>query len=179
MPVGIQVNDRDWHERIDAATRAKFDYILADTMIMGTWPDGRAKRLWTVTSADDLGDAEAWMDAYVAHTLRILDEPISILANPMYLPAPFAPHHRRLWTPARMKAVIAKAVAKGVAIEIQAGSPWPTPPFLKMAKEMGAKFSFGTNNFDGAPKDLTRWLDAIVWLDLKGTDIWTPDCLAK
>lgn len=73
MPVGIQVNDRDWFRRIDAATRAKFDYILADTMIMGKLPNGR----------------------------------------------------------------------------------------------------------DRAPKDLTRWLDAIMWLDLHGEDIWTPECLRR
>ena len=78
-----------------------------------------------------------------------------------------------------MKAVISKAVARGIAIEIQAESPFPSPKFLRMAKSMGAKFSFGTNNFDPAPKDLTRWLDAITWLDLHGDDIWSPACLKK
>ena len=39
---------------------------------------------------------------------------------------------------------------------------------------MGAKFSFGTNNFDARPKDLSRWLEAIVWLDLGPNDIWNP-----
>ena len=39
---------------------------------------------------------------------------------------------------------------------------------------MGAKFSFGTNNFDPGPKDLSKWLEAIVWLDLGPSDIWTP-----
>ena len=39
---------------------------------------------------------------------------------------------------------------------------------------MGAKFSFGTNNFDPTPKDLSRWLEAITWLDLKASDIWMP-----
>ena len=51
--------------------------------------------------------------------------------------------------------------------------------FLRLAKEMGAKFSFGTNNFDPTPKDLSRWLEAITWLDLKGSDIWTPSCLKR
>ncbi len=37
---------------------------------------------------------------------------------------------------------------------------------------MGAKFSFGTNNYDAAPKDLSRWLEVILWLDLKADDIW-------
>ena len=66
---------------------------------------------------------------------------------------------------------------KGIAIEIQADSPYPRPKFLRLAKEMGAKFSFGTNNFDPTPKDLSRWLEAITWLDLKGEDIWSPKCL--
>ena len=179
MPVGIQVNDRDWFRQIDARTRERFDYILADTMIMGKLPNGRDKRLWLVKDMADIGDPEKWMEEYVAHNLRILDEPISILANPTYLPAPLAPMYDRLWTEARMKAVISRAVARGIAIEIQAESPFPSPKFLRMAKSMGAKFSFGTNNFDPAPKDLTRWLDAITWLDLHGDDIWSPACLKK
>ena len=171
MPVGIQVNDRDWFREIDAATRAKFDYILADTMIMGKLPDGRDNRLWMVKSVDD---ADAWMGKYMAHNLQILDEPISILANPTYLPDPLAADYDRLWTEDRMRQLIAKAVKRGIALEIQAGSPFPRPKFLRLAKEMGAKFSFGTNNFDPTPKDLSRWLEAITWLDLKGSDIWTP-----
>ena len=179
MPVGIQVNDRDWFRQIDSATLAKFDYILADTMIMGKLSNGRDKRLWLVTDPADIGDPEEWMEEYVAHNLRILEEPISILANPTYLPAPLAPMYGKLWTEKRMKAIISKAVDRGIAIEIQAGSPYPSPKFLRLAKEMGAKFSFGTNNFDPAPKDLTRWLDAITWLDLKGGDIWSPACLKR
>ena len=179
MPVGIQVNDRDWYKQIDAPTLAKFDYILADTMIMGKLPNGRDKRLWLVKDISEIGDPEKWMDEYVAHNLRILDEPISILANPTYLPAPLNGLAEKLWTEERMKAVISKAVEKGIALEVQAESPYPSPKFLKLAKSMGAKFSFGTNNFDGVPKDLTRWLDAIMWLDLKGGDIWTPACLKR
>ena len=174
MPVGIQVNDRDWFEQIDAATRAKFDYILADTMIMGKLPSGRDNRLWMVK---EVADPDRWMSDYFAHTMRILGEPISILANPTYLPEPLAAAYDRLWTEGRMRAVIAKAVERGIALELQAGSPYPRPKFLKLAKEMGAKFSFGTNNFDPTPKDLSRWLEAIVWLDLRAEDIWSPNCL--
>ena len=174
LPVGIQVNDRDWFRQIDAETRAQFDYILADTMIMGKLPNGRDNRLWLVKDISQIGDPEKWMDAYVKHNLRILDEPISILANPTYLPAPLDAMADRLWTEERMTAIIRKAVARGIAIEIQAESPYPRPAFLKLAKKMGAKFSFGTNNFDRAPKDLSRWLEAITWLDLQASDIWQP-----
>ena len=174
MPVGIQVNDRDWFRQIDAETRAKFDYILADTMIMGKLPSGRDNRLWMVT---EIADPDKWMADYFAHTMRILGEPISILANPTYLPKPLKDDYERLWTEERMKAVVGKAVERGIALEIQAGSPYPSLKFLKLAKEMGAKFSFGTNNFDPTPKDLSRWLEAITALDLRADDIWSPSCL--
>jgi len=174
LPVGIQVNDRDWFRQIDAKTRAQFDYILSDTMIMGKLPNGRDRRLWLVKDLAEIGDPEAWMEEYVKMNLQILDEPISILANPTYLPTPLNAMADKLWTPARMKAIIEKAVARGIALEIQAESPYPRPAFLKLAKEMGAKFSFGTNNYDAAPKDLSRWLEVILWLDLKPEDVWTP-----
>ena len=171
MPVGIQVNDRDWFRQIDAETLARFDYILADTMIMGTLPSGRANRLWMVK---EIPDPDKWMDEYFAHVMRVLDEPISIYANATYLPTPIAAEYDRLWTEERMRAVIAKAVERGIALEIQAESPFPRPQFLRLAKKMGAKFSFGTNNFDPGPKDLSRWLEAITWLDLGPNDIWQP-----
>ena len=171
MPVGIQVNDRDWFEKIDAGTRAQFDYILADSMIMGKLPSGRDNRLWMVT---EIPDADKWMEEYFAHVMKILDEPISIYANPTYLPTPIAAEYDRLWTEERMRAVIARCIEKGIAIEIQAESAFPRPAFLRLAKEMGAKFSFGTNNFDPGPKNLSKWLEAIVWLDLGPSDIWTP-----
>ena len=171
MPVGVQVNDRDWFRQIDAETRAQFDYILADTMIMGTLPSGRANRLWMVK---EIPDPDKWMEEYFAHVMKVMDEPISIYANATYLPTPIAAEYDRLWTEDRMRAVIAKAVEKGIALEIQAESPFPRPKFLKLAKEMGAKFSFGTNNFDPGPKDLSRWLEAITWLDLGPNDIWNP-----
>ena len=173
LPAGIQVNDRDWFLQIDAETRACFDYILADTMIMGKLPSGRDNRLWLDQSIQDV---PSWMAAYVEHTLRILGEPITILANPTYLPNEIAEGYDELWTDERMKAVIGKAIDRGIALEIQAGSPFPRPKFLRLAKTMGAKFSFGTNNFDPTPKDLSRWLDVIEWLDMTPNDIlWTVE----
>ncbi len=168
MPVGIQVNDRDWFRQIDAQTRAKFDYILADTMIMGKRPDGRDNRLWELQS---IPDPEAWIARYMNHHRQILNEPITIWANPTYLPKEIEHLYDRLWTEERMRELIALAVKNKIAIEIQAESLYPRPKFLKLAKEMGAKFSFGTNNFDYKPKDLSRWLEVIEWLDLKPADI--------
>ena len=171
LPVGIQVNDRDWFRQIDKETLAKLDYVLADTMIMGVRPDGRSNRLWEPQNIDD---PEKWMERYFEHNMRILDEPISILANPTYLPSCIAGKYDSLWTDERMRKLVDKAVARGIALEIQAESSFPRPKFLRIAKEMGAKFSFGTNNFNSRTKDLSRWLEAIVWLDLGPSDIWHP-----
>ncbi len=168
MPVGIQVNDRDWFKQIDAATRAKFDYILTDTMIMGKLPNGRDNPLW---EDQVIPDPEAWMERYMKHHVQILNEPITIWANPTYLPKEIEHLYDKLWTEVRMRTVIALAVKNNIAIEIQAESVYPRPKFLKLAKQMGAKFSFGTNNFDYKPKDLSRWLEVIEWLDLRPEDI--------
>jgi len=172
VPVGIQVNDRDWFTQIDPAQRKRLTYVLADTMIMGVTAEGKPRRLWL--PGVTIEDPAAWMVEYMAHNLRILDEPISILANPTYLPPCIANRYNELWTEERMRQVIAKAVSKGIALEIQAGSDFPKPAFLKLAKSMGAKFSLGTNNFDDKTKDLARWFEAIELLDLKPADLWSP-----
>ena len=172
LPIGIQVNDRDWFTQIDPAQFKRLDYVLADTMILGVTAEGKPRRLWLPDVT--IADPEAWMLEYFAHNLRILDEPISILANPTYLPPCIANLYDQLWTEARMRQVIAKAVAKGVALEIQAGSDFPKPAFLKLAKSMGAKFSFGTNNFDDKAKDLSAWFKAIALLDLQPADLAKP-----
>lgn len=168
LPVGIQVNDRDWFIQIDQETRNAFDYILADTMIMGKLPSGRDNRLWLDQS---IPAPAQWMEQYIKHNLQILGEPITILANPTYLPKEIAHLYDELWTKERMMLIIDKAVANNIALEIQAGSLFPRPNFLKLAKDAGAKFSFGTNNFDPAPKDLSKWLETIQWLNLTADNI--------
>jgi hypothetical protein len=172
LPVGIQVNDRDWFTQIDPALLKRLDFILADTMIMGVTAEGKPRRLWLPGVTID--DPEAWMKEYFTHNLRILDEPVSILANPTYLPPCISNRYDQLWTEPRMRQLIAKAVDKGVALEIQAGSAYPKPAFLKLAKSMGATFSFGSNNFDDKTKDLSRWFEAIEFLDLQSADLPSP-----
>ena len=170
IAVGIQVNDRDWFKQIDPVLLKRLDFVLADTMIMGVNAEGKPRRLWLADVSID--NPEAWMEEYMAHNLQILDEPVSILANPTYLPACIANRYDELWTEVRMKTIIAKAVEKGVAIEVQAGSAFPKSSFLRLAKSMGAKFSFGTNNHDDKVKDLSAWLNAIELLDLRPENLW-------
>lgn len=170
LRIGIQVNDRDWYVQIDPSLRKRLDFILADTMIMGITAAGKPRRLWLPDVAID--DPEAWMLEYFNHNLRVLGEPISILANPTYLPPCIAHLYDQLWTETRMRQIIAKANENGIALEIQAGSNFPKPGFLKLAKSMGAKFSFGSNNFDDKVKDLSCWFAAIDLVDIQPTDLW-------
>ena len=169
LRVGIQVNDRDWYQQIDPALFQKLDYVLADTMIMGITTTGTPQRLWFPDVK--IADPEAWMRDYLAHNLRILNEPITILANPTYLPPCISNRYEQLWTEERMKLVIAKAVERNVALEIQAESPYPKPAFIRLAKKMGAKFSFGSNNFADKTKDVSVWFDAIEAYDLKPENV--------
>jgi hypothetical protein len=121
-----------------------------------------------------IDDPEAWMKRYVKHNLRVVAEPITILANPTWLPEPVAHLYDELWTDGRMARVIQAAIDNNVALEINAGSGYPSERFIRMAKKMGAKFTFGSNNFDDKPHDMTRCLEAIEKYGLTKADMYVP-----
>ena len=62
------------------------------------------------------------MKRYVRHNLRVLSEPITILANPTYLPNSIKDKYDQLWTDQRMRQVIQAAIDNRVALEINASS---------------------------------------------------------
>jgi len=168
--VGIQVNDRDWADVIDPKLLDKLDYVLADTMIMPMPDDnGPPVKLW-LTDQYTIDNPEAWMERYIRHNLRVLSEPITILANPTWLPKPVAHLYDKLWTEERMRLIIETAIKRGVALEINASSGYPPEKFLRLAKEMGAKFTLGTNNFDDRPISLAPCFEKIDLLQLHGRD---------
>ncbi len=163
--IGAQVNDRDWYKQIDAATRGRLDFILTDALIM----DGQ--KLWEDFKIDD---PEAWMERYFAHNMRILDEPITIMANPTYLPKQLEDQWDKLWTDERLKALFAKAKEKGIAMEVQAESPFQMHPrYLKFAKESGCLISFGSNNFNDRAYNLDTWFAALDALNLPPSRVLT------
>ena len=74
-----------------------------------------------------------------------------------------------------MKAVIDAAVANDIAIEINGRYKLPSQGFLRIAKEAGAKFTFGTNN-TGAD-DLGDWSYPLAIqraLELGWQDMFVP-----
>lgn len=144
---GIQAEWTDWTGCFSREMLGGLDYVLTDAM---TFPgkDGRRVKLWEAGAAQrvDFSDAEAFMERYVAWHVEIIErQPIDIFANTSWLPAALAPQYDRLWTPARVRAVAQAAARRGVALEISAGYRLPTLSFLRIARECGVKFAFGTN----------------------------------
>ena len=176
--VGIQVNDRDWYKALDPELLKRLDFVLADTMIMGTDAEGNPQKLWLLPADYDV-DLDVWMEEYMNHYRTILDEPITILANPTYLPLFAEDHYDELWTDERIDEIVSKAVEKGIALEIQAESPFPQDRFIRKALEKGAKLSFGTNNFDSVLKKLDRWEEVFSKYHLKKEDILQREDVLK
>ncbi len=169
--VGIQVNDRDWFTKLDRKLYRRLDYILADTMIMGVDATGRPQKLWLLPENHPI-DKKNWLQRYFNHCMTVVEEPIDILANPTYLPAFVADQYDEFWTPARMRRLIQAAIDNDVALEIQAESEFPKPAFIEMALEMGAKLSFGSNNFDDQLKDTAAWKNAVDRFKIKNETLW-------
>jgi hypothetical protein len=115
------------------------------------------------------------MDRLVQTIETILQkEPIDFYANPTYLPDVIAKDHDRLWTAERMKRVV-KALAKnGVALEINDRLRLPRPALIKMAKQAGVKFTFGTNNRDRALSRLDYCVAMVEECALTPDDFWAP-----
>ncbi|MCU0959981.1 MAG: hypothetical protein MUF48_07730 [Pirellulaceae bacterium] len=172
--VGVQVNDRHWMHQHAPELLRRLDYVLADTMIM-PMPDDSSPpvKLW-LTEQYTIDDPEAWMQRYLRHNLRVLSEPIDILANPTFLPPSVAHLYDQLWTDERMRQIIQAAVDNRVALEINASSPWPHDRFIALAHAMGAKFTLGSNNVDDRPPDLSRCLDAVARFGLTAADLYVP-----
>jgi len=152
--IAMQGEGREWTQMFSRRAVALFDYTFTDSM---TWTDnhGRRLRLWISEEVGSIADAQEFMDTLVERAVGILErEPIDIYANPTFLPDLIAKDYDRLWTEKRMRQVISAAARNGVAIELNDRYRLPSPAFVRMAKEAGCKFSFGTNNT--GPEDLGR-----------------------
>ena len=66
--------------------------------------------------------------------------------NPTVLPAEIRGEYEQLWTKERMERVVKVLADNNIALEINARYKTPNSTMIKMAKEAGVKFAFGTNN---------------------------------
>jgi len=173
---GVQAEWTDWMGCFSRSALARLDYVLTDAM---TYPgkDGRRVKLWEADAPNrvDMADPAAFMDRYVDWYVRILEEqPIDVLANVSWLPKPLAPAYDSLWTTARIRRVADAAARLGVAIEISSGFRLPTLGWLRVAREAGVKFCFGSNGRYPKMGLLEYSLKTASDLGLKEADLFTP-----
>ena len=142
--LGMQAEGREWVTMFSREAIAKFDYVFTDAMTF-TDNNGRRTRIW-IAEEVTIGDKQAWMDMYVEKIVGVMKEPIDIYVNATYLPKALTEEYDQLWTESRMRKVIEAAVKHDVAIEINAKMRIPNAAFIRMAKQAGVKFTFGTNN---------------------------------
>jgi hypothetical protein len=162
--IGLQVNDRDWFEVIAADVLTRLDFVLSDAMVM----DGQ--KLW-FENEYTIDDENVWLERYFKHCMTIVNEPVTIFANPTYLPKKMMHRYDDFWTKERMSQLIDAAVKNNVALEIQAGTNFPNKEFIELAIEKGAKISIGRNNSDDRPNELKRSLDWLEELSVKPENI--------
>lgn len=140
---GVQAEWTDWMGCFSKEALAGLDYVITDAMTM---PDTSGKRMKLWEAKEDLGAPETFMDRYVDWHVEIMTrEPIDIFVNLSWLPSGFADAYDTLWTEARMGKIIEAMVTHGIAMEISSGFEIPRLPFLRLAREAGLKFAFGTN----------------------------------
>jgi histidinol phosphatase-like PHP family hydrolase len=170
---GVQAEFLDWATCFSKDVVAQLDYVLSDALTFRE-EDGRRVELWKAEKVK-IGDPQDFMERYADFNVQVIStEPIDIFANPTFLPAVLAKDFDALWTPARMKRIIDAAVKHTVAIEISSSYRLPRLAFLKMAKEAGAKFSFGSNIRGPNVGKLDYCLDMVKAMDLKREHIFTP-----
>ena len=172
----MQAEGREWVDIFSKEAVSTFDYVFSDAMTFVD-AEGVPVQMWMADQLErlDFSDPEAFMDKLVDYIVTILnDEPIDIYVNATYLPDPIVAQYDPLWTEERMRKVIQAAIDNEVAIEISARLKMPSYTFVKLGKEMGVKFTFGTNNINSKLGNLTYCLEAIEACGLTRDDMWVP-----
>lgn len=171
----MQAEGREWVQMFGRTAVGLFDYVFTDSM---TWTDNRGRRMrtWMANEVGTIADPQEFMDTLVERAVGILErEPVDIYVNPTFLPDQIAKDYDRLWTEERMRKVIAAAKKGDVAIELNDRYRLPSEKWVRMAKEEGLKFTFGTNN--GGATDLRRCdygVEMVKKCGLKWDDFFVP-----
>jgi hypothetical protein len=171
----FQAEGREWVTMFSRQTLEQFDYVFTDAM---TWTDdqGKRMRLWLKDEVGAIPDPQRFMDMLVNRATAIFaNEPIDLYVNPTFLPEAIAADYDRLWTPARMKAIVDSLAAAGIAMEINNRYRIPSPAFIRLAKQAGVKLACGTNNSGAADLGRNEYCaEMIRACGLQPKDFWRP-----
>lgn len=172
---GVQGEGRRWTHTFSQEALNKFDYLFTDAMTIVD-PKGRISRIYRPEEVHYDGmSKEEYMDYLVDQTVKILtNEPADIYANPTYLPQDMQADYDTYWTNERINKVLDVLVEHGIALEINAGLRLPSTKIIRMAKERGIKFTFGSNNANANFGKLEYCFEAVNACRLTKDDMWFP-----
>jgi histidinol phosphatase-like PHP family hydrolase len=170
----MQAEGREWVDIFSPEAVNTFDYIFTDAMTYTDPFTGKRVQSWKPEQVT-IPDKQKFMEFLSNYIVKIMnEEPIDVYVNATYLPEVIAEGYDVLWTRERMERVIDAAVANDIAIEISARLKLPSFEFIRLAKEKGVKFTFGTNNVDNNLGYLEYCLQTIDECGLTPTDMWVP-----
>lgn len=175
---GMQAEGREWVTLFSPEAIAQFDYVFTDAMTF-TDKKGRRNRIW-IKEEVWVDDKQKFMDDLVEKIEAIFSqEPVDIYVNPTVLPDTLMPEYDQLWTKERMAKVVKVLAENNIALEINARYKIPNAEMIKMAKEAGVKFTFGTNNTGRDLGKLEYCLEMIQECGLTPNDMFEikPDSL--
>ncbi|NOY95816.1 MAG: DUF1080 domain-containing protein [Chlorobi bacterium] len=170
---GMQAEGREWVTLFSPEAVARFDYVFTDAMTFTDYK-GRRNRIW-IPEEVWVDDKEQFMEQLVGKIEAIFSqEPVDIYVNPTVLPAIIEDDYDQLWTKSRKERVIKVLAENNIALEINARYKLPKADMIKMAKEAGVKFSFGTNNTGRELGKLEYCLQMIEECGLTPQDMFMP-----
>lgn len=142
--IGLQPVYPGWSKAFSKSLLGQLEYVLMDALTLPK-PEGGWLAIWQIDTMVD--DAQSFMTRYLQFIEQILTtEPIDIFGWPTFLPVPIARQYHELWTKPRMLRIVDLAISKKIAIEINEVAHVPDEDFIKLAKQAGLKFTFGTDS---------------------------------
>ncbi len=168
---GMQAEGREWVTLFSPGAVAEFDYVFTDAMTFTDYK-GRRTRIWMPEEVW-VDDKEQFMDQLVEKIEAIFSkEPVDIYVNPTVLPAVLTDEYESLWTADRVARVIKVLADNAIALEINARYKVPSAHMIKMAKEAGVKFTFGTNNTGADLGQLEYCMEMVLECGLTPDDMF-------
>lgn len=170
--VGLQPMHLGWSRNFSTEVLGQLDYVLMDpqTIPLG---NGEFMRIWEFSTYVE--DTEQFMEKYMAYSLEILHhEPINIFGWPLFLPVCVARDYYTLWTEDRMQQLISAAKKRNIAFEINDMAHTPHEKFIRMAKEQGLKFTFGSDARNNNAGRLAYCKRIAATCELKPEDFYIP-----
>lgn len=171
LPVflGVFRNNLKALDGVPQSTLSKFDYVIGDI----THFKNSKGELVDILKNEDIGNEDVFMNEYVKAIIEGLDKGgLDIWATPSLLPESLVGNYDKLWTPERMRKVIAAAKRNNVAIEVYSPKRVPSIAFLKIAKENGCLFTTGGLFQDNKMSEPTYFYEVIDQCKLDYKDIF-------